>query len=1838
MPYEGTLYEFLSEVGLQQYHHDFVNKLGVTAIDHLAYVQTDDVLHVGMTAPEWRRLKASMKKVKKGKFKPGKGVKASKTKPTIVRVPSQPGTPSGGHIIPASAINILDRELGRGEFGKVMQGVWTDKDGQKIQVAVKYLSPERLSADKAQDFVKEAAIMYSLNHDHLVKLFGVVLDVEASLMLVTEFAALRSLLENIKQPSLRPSFPITLLLEFAGQIADAMKYLHLSNIIHRDLATRNILLFVDDDGTKKVKISDFGLSRRLILGENYRSEMKPNLKLPLAWMPVEALTKLTFTKASDVWSFGVTMWEMFTYGQQPWSTHSGEEILKAIDKPALQRLERPEACPVKIYDIILKCWKHEPEKRPSFAEIGEELPKAKPLQVRALSQYKAAKDGELTYRADDIITVLESNEQTGVWTGILPLGKVGTFLRCNTTLMGSSSGGGSRLRRWKSGFRSDKRDQRKSWHGRLTADAIGTPMGARHIFHVGPDGSVQGDATFGGDYRTLPPDGRIRQPWSSSSSVSSASSASNTRSPPRSPYRPNPSSSSTLPPGVTPSQSVSSLPPHTTKVRNNSEMTSSTPELASSAARYHDDHNGDQSDDEEDLPRLRNVSAPVSVAQTSRIIEEPSISPQMETVVEATMSASTDRSPSPDTISNLEMGSLLDEFMNEWDDRRHTVEVLDSGKLTSSRPKEDRNKNWELGATNGDSPTSGNTPRPGSLHLSSSSGSEGMRLARGGTGVLRTSSKKKGTVGTSGADGTAEENSPYLTPLHNMIIKDSPSNPAKTYRRVPSFSGTPPTAGGAMGGRESPDDSCRSSEVPDVRLRVNLDRASSLRDKKDEVAFMRLSTSPSQKAENDYIDTSDLVRSNPQSPAIEASVTRQPFTTSMSTSSSSSSERTSSPLSISTHQKPAAGDFSNPNEYEELSEATSNPPEDVVSEMLPKPHVRSFDPLKEVGRSKSMRVPVSRPAMEDAYAKRKGQFGRSRSLKETAATARAEEVYAKLIGGRISGSSSPLPRASPPVASLALGKGSPGKSKNPFVEMSESPTESPSGRQVGVLERMSSHESSDGGWQNSASDHDSRELQFGPGDPLDDSVAAGDNKQDANVGVRALRSIFDAPSAPLQIAEATQQKPPPPKVPPRSRRSLKSSEPKVVKPKTNIELPSPSGITHSPRGLNNNYSLDGDNEFGSEKDQSVVVDIKLSPKTIQSLERVMPRRVRRPIGEGRIKRRGSSDVSDSDNDSNVKHLSADFTSRSYDGDSSSDEAPGKFVTGEIGVGYPSRPLPDLPEDQTNRQTTRNPLPLPPRASSNSPRTQRTGLAESPGSTSDGVVTIPTNEVERVDIAEFFVPRQTPPRTPTRTTFANSDSDNEERYALPPTLNGSLKQSRKPPMIRSHTVDAPIVPKRHSANPFATSFRPPLLTSHSLDLGTSRDSAMANHVVASPEDIRQLIRRESALEMQMSESSTDDESDDNNDYIECRIVKEDLSDMPRRPPPPVPVRSPEGAPVRISKASISLDVKIPAYQSETLPFPAEPVRASKPAELIRETEYEIMQPQRDSVFFSETKQVNLFATPPKDIPLEEREIPPLPPLPGTDLGVLSRSRSAHSFSNSNGASDYVRERRGTIASTRPSEALKESDECHGSHPGTKSLDRLERKSRSFDDLQDDDVSGLKVAESLNDVLARTYRSPPAPNPTYISPRPQTGTYPRTQRTPHLTGHPQIPREPPPSIGNHTVPPPLPHRPSEDYIDMSNQKKKVSGVENGPAVGSQRALDVQLVRREIPEEISVDECSKVLRENLWNVPLTIKILKTRYLKRTLLLDDQTCRQALGESDWDLNLAMAIIGASSESSISL
>ena len=182
-------------------------------------------------------------------------------------------------------------------------------------------------------------------------------------------------------------------------------------------------------------------------------------------------------------------------------------------------------------------------------------------------------------------------------------------------------------------------------------------MSAFPFFIVGMNSSQPRHLNHLSSSRTLPPDGKMRQPWSSSSSVSSASSASTTRSPPRSPYRPNPSDPNRHS-GVTSSQSVSSLPPQSilNKAKTNGEMTSSTPELASTSAQYQISHSETQAEPHEgsmELSRNREVSktVPVSVAQTSRIVEEPMISPQTESVVEASVLVNRDRSPSPDTLS-----------------------------------------------------------------------------------------------------------------------------------------------------------------------------------------------------------------------------------------------------------------------------------------------------------------------------------------------------------------------------------------------------------------------------------------------------------------------------------------------------------------------------------------------------------------------------------------------------------------------------------------------------------------------------------------------------------------------------------------------------------------------------------------------------------------------------------------------------------------------------------------------------------------------------------------------------------------------------------------------------------------------------------------------------------------------------------------------------------------------------------------------------------------------------------------------------------------------------------
>ncbi|XP_054273540.1 activated Cdc42 kinase-like isoform X3 [Macrosteles quadrilineatus] len=498
------LYDFLIEAELQHYFTALKNDLKVQTAAQLKFVSEEDLQQLGMSKPEMRRLKKYfhkhfpqnyISKLKKmivyKKEENGQSLMAAMLSDEVVDKP--PVKVPNKHIIPADSI-LVNKELGTGEFGVVQQGVWTN-DGERIQVAIKCLSRERMQSNPIE-FLKEAAIMHGIEHEHIVRLYGVVLDTNA-LMLVTELAPLRSLLECLKEPSLRFSFPVLTLCDFAIQICDGMQYLENKRLIHRDLAARNILVF----SKNKVKISDFGLSRALGVGKDYyQTNFNVNLKLPIAWCAPECISYLRFTSASDVWAYGVTLWEMFSYGFQPWAALTGHQILEAIDEPNFQRLEQPDCCPKEYYTLMLKCWQHDPNKRPRFADLMVLLPDYKPEQVQAVQELgpdERVKREQLVYRVGEVITVLDKQPVAGLsncWKGVVNSGKTGLFNPAHTVAYL-----GNNLPSNKPGqfTRGDGKNTYSSRRSRLRPDMISCPQGdVKHTGHVGLDGAYFGDISF----------------------------------------------------------------------------------------------------------------------------------------------------------------------------------------------------------------------------------------------------------------------------------------------------------------------------------------------------------------------------------------------------------------------------------------------------------------------------------------------------------------------------------------------------------------------------------------------------------------------------------------------------------------------------------------------------------------------------------------------------------------------------------------------------------------------------------------------------------------------------------------------------------------------------------------------------------------------------------------------------------------------------------------------------------------------------------------------------------------------------------------------------------------------------------------------------------------------------------------------------------------------------------------------------------------------------------------------------------------------------------------------
>ncbi|XP_003340173.1 tyrosine-protein kinase ABL2 isoform X2 [Monodelphis domestica] len=248
----------------------------------------------------------------------------------------------------------MKHKLGGGQYGEVYVGVWKK---YSLTVAVKTLKEDTM---EVEEFLKEAAVMKEIKHPNLVQLLGVC-TLEPPFYIVTEYMPYGNLLDYLRECN-REEVSAVVLLYMATQISSAMEYLEKKNFIHRDLAARNCLV----GENHVVKVADFGLSR-LMTGDTYTAHA--GAKFPIKWTAPESLAYNTFSIKSDVWAFGVLLWEIATYGMSPYPGIDLSQVYDLLEKG--YRMEQPEGCPPKVYELMRACWKWSPSDRPSFAETHQ---------------------------------------------------------------------------------------------------------------------------------------------------------------------------------------------------------------------------------------------------------------------------------------------------------------------------------------------------------------------------------------------------------------------------------------------------------------------------------------------------------------------------------------------------------------------------------------------------------------------------------------------------------------------------------------------------------------------------------------------------------------------------------------------------------------------------------------------------------------------------------------------------------------------------------------------------------------------------------------------------------------------------------------------------------------------------------------------------------------------------------------------------------------------------------------------------------------------------------------------------------------------------------------------------------------------------------------------------------------------------------------------------------------------------------------------------------------------------------------------------------------------------
>lgn len=277
--------------------------------------------------------------------------------------------------------------LGSGAFGEVYEGIALDilgKGSGETKVAVKTLKNVATDHEKAE-FLKEAHLMSQFDHPHILKLLGVCLMNEPHFIILELMKGgdLRIYLREARATEKRGSLLSVLdLLDVCVDVSKGCAYLEKMHFVHRDLAARNCLVSVKEYDTpgRSVKIGDFGLARDVYRNDYYRKRGEG--LLPVRWMAPESLIDGVFTKYSDVWSFGVLLWEIVTLGKQPYPAYSNLEVLHLVRSGG--RLPSPTNCPDDIYDLMQKCWHKEPNMRPSFRYIQDRVEQLRksPLSCR----------------------------------------------------------------------------------------------------------------------------------------------------------------------------------------------------------------------------------------------------------------------------------------------------------------------------------------------------------------------------------------------------------------------------------------------------------------------------------------------------------------------------------------------------------------------------------------------------------------------------------------------------------------------------------------------------------------------------------------------------------------------------------------------------------------------------------------------------------------------------------------------------------------------------------------------------------------------------------------------------------------------------------------------------------------------------------------------------------------------------------------------------------------------------------------------------------------------------------------------------------------------------------------------------------------------------------------------------------------------------------------------------------------------------------------------------------------------------------------------------------------